>query len=50
MGNYIPEAVIDRINQIDSNIAGTLHNVVDFQNEGKPEGVQSLYVVHTTLA
>ena len=33
MGNDIPEAVIDRINQIDSNIAGTLHNVVDFQME-----------------
>jgi len=37
MGNDdILEVVIVRINQIDSNDAGILHNVIDFQNGGKP--------------
>ena len=40
MGNDdILEVVIVIINQIDSNGAGILHDVIDFQNRGKPCGV-----------
>ena len=45
------KSLSSEFNQIDSNGAGILHHdVIDFQNRGKPYGVQSLYVVHITVA